>query len=264
MSSEDLERYAHRPFAFQPAIGNIEHNEWLFLKRTWSEILVRNTASGKDLWVPRTYLGELSGVEDETMVLSLNRELDYRGGTLSPRGLGGPGSAPTASAPGRMNSRATHSAPVPEMEPGTAPRMRASGETSTERKLQRFILLSLAGFIVVSAIVIFVTRSHETGGTITYETVLQRDIRLTAQDGYDAVVREFGEPAEIRWRSSSGERQFQALEYPSRGLTLILMGTDREDQRYIGAKDDEWRTVHYVTLTDGATTDAILRTLPRF
>jgi len=258
MSSQDLEQYAGRSFAFQPAVGNIERNEWTYLKHTWSEVLVRNTESGKEFWVPRSYLGELSGVDDPVMVVALSRELEYRGGALWPRthGVVRASEAPVQFAP-------TEKPATGELE-ASALRYRPSGETRTERNVQRLVLWSLVIFIAVSAVVVFVTRSHESGGTITYEAVLQRDIGLTASDGYEVVVREFGEPAESRWRSDSGERQFQALDYPNRGLTLILMGTDREDQRYIGAKDEEWRTVHYVTLADGATTDAILRTLPRF
>ncbi len=261
MSNEDLEQYAGRPLAFRPAIGNTEPNEWLYQKRTWSEILVRNTGSGKEIWVPRSYLGDLTGVEDAVMALELNRELDYRGGTVVPRT---PGVPRTSSASRAATARESEAVSTAGSETADRAVGKASGETATERKIQKLVLLSLAGFIVLSAVLIFVTRSHETGGTITFQPVLQRDIRLTARDGYDDVIREFGEPAEIRWRSNTGERQFQALEYPNRGLTLILMGTDRQDQRYIGAKDEEWRTVHYVTLTDGSTTDAILRTLNPF
>src|SRR5437588_824975 len=35
-----LEHLGARPFSLYPAILNIEHNEWLFRKATWSEILV--------------------------------------------------------------------------------------------------------------------------------------------------------------------------------------------------------------------------------
>ena len=53
-----LEQLGPRPFSFYPAIGNIDHNEWLYERATWSEVQVRNTKSGQEIWVPRRLLGE--------------------------------------------------------------------------------------------------------------------------------------------------------------------------------------------------------------
>ena len=55
-----LDHLATRPFSFYPPIVNIEHNEWLFRKATWSEILVVNCKTGKDIWISRRYIGEVS------------------------------------------------------------------------------------------------------------------------------------------------------------------------------------------------------------
>jgi len=250
MSIQDLETYADRAFSFYPAIVNVQHNEWRYQKSTWSEVLVRNTESAEEIWVPRRYLGEVSGIEQAVMVVGLNRELEYRGGGVWPRT---PGVVDLPDAP-KQAARPSAAPPPP----------RTRRETPTERRIQRFVLASLGIFIALSALIIFLTRSRESGGTIIYQNVVQQDLGLTSRDGYSDVVRIVGEPAASRWRSDAGERQFQALDYPDRGLTLILMGTDREDQRYIGAKDEGWRTVQFVVLTDGADTASILRTLPRF
>ena len=34
-----LEKLGKRPFSFYPPVLNIEHNEWLFERATWSEVL---------------------------------------------------------------------------------------------------------------------------------------------------------------------------------------------------------------------------------
>ena len=84
MPPEELEKFAGRPFSFYPPIVNIEHNEWIYLKETWAEVLVKNTKSGEQLWVPRRYLGEISRVDEPVMIVGLVQELDYRGGSVWP------------------------------------------------------------------------------------------------------------------------------------------------------------------------------------
>ena len=48
---------ARRVFSFYPPILNVEHNEWRFRKATWSEILVTNSKSDLEVWIPRRVLG---------------------------------------------------------------------------------------------------------------------------------------------------------------------------------------------------------------
>src|SRR5437762_11725418 len=79
-----LESLANRSFSFYPAILNIEHNEWLYRKATWSEVLVTNAKTGEDLWIPRRFLGEISRIDDPVVSVGLNKELQYRGGAVWP------------------------------------------------------------------------------------------------------------------------------------------------------------------------------------
>ncbi len=79
-----FEHLGTRPFSFYPAILNVEHNEWLFRKATWSEILVVNCKSGAEIWIPRRFLGEVSRVEDPVLIVGLNKELEYKGGSVWP------------------------------------------------------------------------------------------------------------------------------------------------------------------------------------
>src|ERR1700704_1908447 len=77
-----LEGLGPRPFSFYPAILNIEHNEWLFRKATWSEILVYNVKSKEEIWIPRRFIGEVSRIEDPVVILGLTKELEYRNGAV--------------------------------------------------------------------------------------------------------------------------------------------------------------------------------------
>ena len=53
-----LENLGPRPFSFFPPILHIEHNEFLYRRSTWSEVLVVNCKSGEEIWIPRRFLGE--------------------------------------------------------------------------------------------------------------------------------------------------------------------------------------------------------------
>src|SRR5262245_62416460 len=79
-----LDHLTTRPFSFYPAIVNIEHNEWLFRKATWSEILVVNCKSAAEIWILRRFMGEVSRVDDVVMIVGLNRELVYMCGAVWP------------------------------------------------------------------------------------------------------------------------------------------------------------------------------------
>src|SRR5689334_14226380 len=73
-----------RPFSFYPPIVGIEHNEWLFRKATWSEILVVNCKSSAEIWIPRRFMGEVSRIDDPVLIVGLNRELEFKAGTVWP------------------------------------------------------------------------------------------------------------------------------------------------------------------------------------
>jgi len=79
-----LEHLATRPFSFYPPIVNVEHNEWLFRKATWSEILVVNCKSGSEVWISRRFVGEVSRIDDPVLIVGLSRELEYKGGAVFP------------------------------------------------------------------------------------------------------------------------------------------------------------------------------------
>ncbi len=74
-----LENLASWPFSFDPRIVNIEHNEWVYRKQTWSEILVSNCHTGEKVWIPRRFIG---GIPFGSWTVALTRELEYRAGAV--------------------------------------------------------------------------------------------------------------------------------------------------------------------------------------
>jgi hypothetical protein len=79
-----LDYLANRSFSFYPPILNIEHNEWLFRKATWSEIQVVNRRSGQEIWIARRYVGEVSRIDHPVLIVGLFRELELKDGMVVP------------------------------------------------------------------------------------------------------------------------------------------------------------------------------------
>src|ERR1017187_179907 len=77
-----LDQLAGRTFAFYPALLGVVHNEWRFEKATWSEILVTNTQTGSEIWIPRRLVGEVSRTDDPILIVGLNRELEIKSGMV--------------------------------------------------------------------------------------------------------------------------------------------------------------------------------------
>ena len=80
--AQSLEQLTGRSFSFYPPIVGVEHNEWLYLRATWSEVLVVNAKSKSEVWVPRRYVGEISKIEEPVMIVGLNKELEFKAGQL--------------------------------------------------------------------------------------------------------------------------------------------------------------------------------------
>ena len=107
-----LHELGQRPFSFYPPIIDIEHNEWIFRRATWTDVQVMNTKTRAEVWVPRRFLGEVSSVDEPFIIVGLAKELECKAGVLlphvrrvieMPRAVNGrprPFSLPTAGAAG--------------------------------------------------------------------------------------------------------------------------------------------------------------------
>ncbi|MCS6953840.1 MAG: hypothetical protein RMK57_13265 [Bryobacterales bacterium] len=241
-----LEPLSRRPFSFYPPILNIDHNEWLLRRETWSEILVVNSKTGQEVWVPRRYLGEISSVDEPVMIVGLTKELEYKAGSVWP------------------HERRVIEMPRAVQEsrraaPEAAPVVGMRREEGPERRVSRLIGGVLLLVLVCCVLLVVATRRP-----VSYRTIEQFTLGLTSQDDYYSIVRKLGPPAEDRWREGTGELQYRLLYYPRQAVFLILMGTDRDNAHYIGAMDRNWRVVHAVELPNGANSRAVLRSLRRF
>ncbi len=239
-----------RSFSFYPAIVNIEHNEWVLRKSTWSEILVANCKTGMEIWISRRFLGETSRTDEPVMIVGLTKELEYKAGSVWPyerRIFEMPRTA-------GHERRKTEPTEEPAKPPGA---MRF--ERGPESRVGRLIGAALLLGILISVLVVALSRR-----SVDYRAIEQSELGLTAEDDYHAVVRRLGPPAEDRWREGAGELQYRLLGYPARSYFVILMGTDRESAHYIGAMDRNWKPIAFVELPGGGTTLAMLRGLKRF
>jgi hypothetical protein len=250
-----LQHLATRPFSFYPPILNIEHNEWLFRKATWSEILVVNCKTSNEIWIPRRFLGEVSRIEDPVLIVGLNRELEYKAGAVWPyqrRVIEMPvavgGAAPTNSAPAPERPERTGPAPVVGIR-----------LESNDRRVFKLIGGAVAvGVALYVAAVYFNREGEPRARTVTFTTRDQSYLELNRLDNYTSTLQKLGQPTADRFRPDSGELKFRALEYKDRGYTVILMGPNQETATYIGTMDEQWKPV---SPGDNA---ALLRTLKRF
>jgi hypothetical protein len=248
------DQLSHRPFSFYPAIVNVEHNEWRLRRATWSEMLVVNTKSSEEIWISRRFLGELSRTDEPVVIVGLNKELEFKAGQVLPH------VRRVIEMPRAVNDvpRVT---PPPEMK--TADVVGIRFESPAEKRVGRLILWALGGGILACVLLVLLFNSDR-NPRVHYAPVLQSDLGLTANDDYFAVKRKLGQPAEDHWRSEQGTMQYRVLKYPSQGISVILMGADRDKALYIGAVDSGGRPVDAVTLPGGRSTSALLRSLKGF
>src|SRR5215470_14002962 len=181
-----LESLGSRAFSFYPAIINIEHNEWLYRKATWSEVLVVNAKTGEELWIPRRFLGELSSIDDPVVIVGLSKELEYRGGAVWPY------QRRVIQLPLAVND-APRSAAVPaKSEPAPVIGIRVE---STESRLGRLVAVALACGTVACILVVALSREGVLRPRVTFTAKDQMYQELSHNDDYFSVVQKLGQPA---------------------------------------------------------------------
>jgi hypothetical protein len=249
---------ANRPFSFYPPILNIEHNEWLYRKATWPEILVANRKTGMEIWIPRRFLGEVSRVDHPVLIVGLNRELEFRSGAVlpyerrvveMPLAVGGSSPAVPVAAPERRG-------------PATVVGIRL--ESNRDRRKLKAVggAVAVAAMVYVAALNLNLLRVPWPRNPYTLHD--HSFLSLTGSDDFDAVVAKLGPPATDRWHGGPAASQYRALGYPEHHYSVILMGHRRADARYIGTMDAHWQPMHIAVLPDGQSAEPLLRDLKRF
>jgi hypothetical protein len=248
-----LDHLATRPFSFYPPIVNVEHNEWLFRKATWSEIQVVNCRSGDEIWISRRYVGEVSRVDDPVLIVGLSRELELKGGMIvpfqrriieMPMAVGAP--------PPSRGSAESREEPAPVVGIRLEP---------SDRRIFRLILIAVATLVVLYLIAISFTRVGELRqkGAVFVGSD-QSYLGLNARDDFLGVTQKLGAQPASDHIQETGTIFYRALGYPDRRYTVILMGPDKGSMTYIGTMDQNWRPISSVN----ANTDSLLRALKPF
>jgi len=246
-----FEHMATRPFSFYPPIVGIEHNEWLYRKANWSEIQVVNCRSGAEIWIPRRFMGEVARVEDPVVIVGLARELEYKGGMIVPF------QRRVIEMPVAVGGPSLSGSPEDRVSPAPIVGIRTASPTD------RFVF-KLIGVAVLVAIGVYGLAVNLSRQRVVFKAQDQTYLGLNGRDDRTSIVSKLGEPATDHWQSETGELQYEALAYPARKVTVILMGSDRKSVLYIGAVDSNWQPVHSVSLRSGGDTSSLLRNLKRF
>ena len=249
-----FDQLAHRPFSFYPPIVNIEHNSWVFGRATWSETMVVNTKSNEEVWIPRRFLGKVSQVDEPVVIVGLNREMEFRSGTVVPHHRRVIELPVAVNARRILTTASDQPAPVVNirLDPG-------------ESRIGRLILGALLVGLLATVAVVMVTSQSTLRPRIVFTAKDQAFLDLRYSDGLFSVVEKLGPPAETRSRQAGGDIFYQLLWYPDRAYSVVLMGSDEKELHYIGAVDQNWRPVHYVRIPgSGGDSAALLRSLKRF
>jgi len=245
-----LDHLSARPFSFYPAILNVEHNEWLFRKATWSEFLVVNCKSGLEIWIPRRFVGEVSRIDDPVRIVGLSRELELKGGMVLPY------QPRVIQMPIAVGGSPAVSTTAPDR--GAPARIVGIRLESSDRRILKLIGGAVAFAIVLYLLAVNFTRIGELRQHYVYTAREDQSfLGLGKKDDYVAVKLKLGEPA-TDTATEVGTIHFRALGYPGRKFTVILMGADRQSATYIGAMDENWKPI------SGGDAAALLRSLKRF
>jgi len=251
-----LAQLGRRRFSFYPPILNAAHNEWVYQSATWSDVIVRNTKTQEEISVPRRYLAEISQVDEPVMIVGLLKELEYRAGAVWPA------ERRVIEMPLAVNDAPRFTRAERPAAPASVIAIRL--ESDHESRLGRVAAASVALGVVGCVLAISLFRGGAIASRAFYTPVLQAPITLTSHDDYSAIVRKLGLPARERWHNDPGQREYQLLAYPQRGVYVVLMGLDQTDTKYIGSMDRRWRPVHTVPLPGYGDSYGVLERLPRF
>src|ERR1700691_6032959 len=181
-----LQHLGGRRFSFYPPIRNLEPNEWLYRRATWSECVVVNARSGEEVCVPRIFLGEVSLMDEAVMIVGLHRELELRSGAIIPRRRTVI-EFPVTVNEGRAAPRSQHLAPVINIRLEPKPEVRA------------WKWIGVAAVLGAVACTIFadVARQSQSHQRTDLYRGYRSYLQLGPGDDYASTVRKLGAPARV-------------------------------------------------------------------
>jgi hypothetical protein len=247
-----LQPIAGRRYSFYPPVHNVERNEWMYRRATWSECVVVNTATGEEFSVPRNFLGEITTGNGITVV-SLHRELESRGSTLCPV------RCPVIELPVAVND-VPRTASVPDR---LAPVINIRLEQRPEIRVSKRVGVALVLGAVACTICADIARQVELNRPDLIRWT-RPYLQLSAEDDYYAAVHKLGSPRRDNVAVADGGRVYRVLDYGSSRYRIVLMGSSRSDARYIGTLAPDGRIVDAVRTKGGNTSAGLLRSMPPF
>lgn len=249
-----FERIEGRRFSFYPPILKIGSNEWTYRHATWSEIIVRNSATGTDLSIPRRFVGELSEVDHPVIIIGLVQELEYRNGAVWPhqrRVIEMPIAVGENPRPRRENA---------QLAPVVGIRLESRTESRASRMAGGAVALGVLGCLAVVGYSLQGGDAHRRSMVTSLD---QTYLSLSERDTYPSVVQALGIPDSDRWVTTPEGKRVHLLDYADRGFRAVLM-PDGEAERYIGSISEQGRVLQSVLLPRGDTSTAILHGLDDF
>ncbi|HTA42855.1 MAG TPA: hypothetical protein VK789_10425 [Bryobacteraceae bacterium] len=242
-----LQHLGGRRFSFYPAIRNLQPNEWLYRRATWSECVVMNARSGEEIFIPRMFLGEVSGIDEPMMIVALNRELEWKSGAIIPR------ERRVIELPVAVNDNRAVSSGAPRLAPVINIRLEPVSETRTWKWIGVAFVLGA----VVTTIIANIAWQSQTHPRPDLNRTYRPWLQLSDADDYSSTVRKMGVPSTVRSRESGG-RVFESLVYASRHYSVILMGSSPAEMHYIGTIDMRGRVLDAIRLRDGYNSEFFL------
>lgn len=231
-----LQNLGGRRFSFYPPIRNIEPNDWMYRRSTWSESVVVNMRSGEEICVPRMFIGEVSSVDDPVVIVGLTRELEWNQGVVVPhqrRVI----ELPVAVNDGRPSpTRPSRPAQVVNI------RLEPKREIPAGKWFGVVFALGAVAFTILTS----VARQSQTHFRTDLFRASQPYQQFGPGDDYFSVVAVLGKPAEERSVTANG-RTYLLLKYPGRRFSIVLTGSTPAASRYAGAVDLQGRVLHAIS-----------------
>jgi len=248
-----LPQLGGRPFSFYPPIRNLEHNEWRYLRSTWSEIVVVNTKTGDEVCVPRAFIGEVSITDHPVVIVGLKRDLEWNAGALCTR------RRPVIELPIAVN-RSGYVVPHPDHPaPVIGIRLESHRPHAGRRIGIGLMLGAIACWIGIT-----VERQSQVHRRSDALLLSRSYLKLNSGDDYAGVIRKLGRPAAERNIDSLANEPLRILSYPRRQFNVVLAGAPPGGPHYVGAVDPMGRVLNASSFADGSNAAPLLRSLPRF
>jgi hypothetical protein len=228
-----LSELRNRAFAFYPAIVGVEHNEWRLRRATWTDLLILNTKTDAEVWIPRRWVGEVSSVEAPVVIVGLVKELEYKEGVLAPH------HRRVIEMPRAVNGISPM--PVPSR---LAPVIAIRTETPASSPARRWLRGGVAAGILASIAGGFLLRDTPLGARYGVFRPALRSVRMGPDDDYASVVEKLGRPSVDQWLRTAAGTEYRRLWYSRRGVAIILTGSDRASARYAGTLNARSEVLH--------------------